>query len=109
LPFWTFRKGLRDKTNDESDVHLPFAAAPPQKTATCFILFYVLFYLYRVFGRFVSITRGVQKHEKTKVQKFQKSLSGLITKNVAFFPPFLFFYSLGCFARFFFVLFLGVS
>jgi hypothetical protein len=51
-----------------------------------------LIFCYRVFGGFV--TRGVQEHEK---HNFLKVPSGLITKNVAFFP-FLFF-SLGCFSR----------
>jgi hypothetical protein len=46
-------------------------------------LFFSSIFLTRFFGRFV--TRGVQNHEK---QFFRKNTSGLITKNVFFFPPF---------------------
>jgi hypothetical protein len=72
--------------------------SPEKKVVTYFILFLFLFFIdffNRVFGRFV--TRGVQKHDK----KNRKNPSGLITKNAAFFYS-VFFFTLGCFARFFF-------
>jgi hypothetical protein len=47
-----------------------------------------------------------QKHDKRFFSK--KNQSGLITKNVAFFLL-LFFFTHSCFARFFFIAFLGVS
>jgi hypothetical protein len=98
----------------ESDVHLP---QPPKKSSyllhlrSSLFLFY--FYLFIDFlSRFWAFrkTRGVQKHDKNFffVQTRQKSIWAH-HKNVAFSssvppPP-----SLGCFARFFLIAFLGVS
>jgi hypothetical protein len=85
LRFWTFRKGLRDKTSDESDVHLP---QPPQKNSH---LLYFMFYLF--VSRFWAFrNKGSSKTRKELVQKFKKVHlpSGLITNNVAFFTPFFF-------------------
>jgi hypothetical protein len=76
-----------------------------KEVVTYFILFLFLFLFFMdfckaFFGRFV--TRGVQKHEK----KNRKNLSGLITKNAGFFPPFFFpplprlFCSIFCLSRF---------
>jgi hypothetical protein len=65
----------------------------PQNKAVGLTSFYFYFYFYflsicfnRVFGRFVTSRRGVKK---TRQKNFQKKSSGLITKNVALFPPFL--------------------
>jgi hypothetical protein len=88
-------KGRRKKDN-ESDVH--YLPQPQNKSSHGTALFYfILFIIYcffivlfnHVFGHF--LTTGVQKHEQNV---FHKSISGLIIKNVAFFPFFYFlFYS----------------
>jgi hypothetical protein len=69
-----------------------------------FIFIFYRFFLRAFFGRFV--TRGVQKHEKKLF--FEKVHLGSSQKMRLFFPPFFFFFSLGCFVRFFFIAFLGV-
>jgi hypothetical protein len=60
-------------------------------------------FFYRVFGRLV--TRGVQKHDKNLKKK---NPSGLITKNVCFFPS-VFFPPPSVVLLDFFIAFLGVS
>jgi hypothetical protein len=72
-----------------------------KKVVTYFILFLFLFLFFRIllrafFGRFV--TRGVQKHEKHCFSK--KYISAHHKKCGVFFLRF-FFFSLGCFVRFF--------
>jgi hypothetical protein len=85
-----------------------------KKGVTCSILFLFLFFidffLPRFFGRFV--TRGVQKHRGNKNSKklfFEKNPSGLITKNVAFFPSGFFFSPSVVWFDFLFIAFLGVA
>jgi hypothetical protein len=100
-------KGRRKK-NDNSDVHLP---QPPQKIVTC------LDFFNRVFGRFVTRLPSSKKHpKKSKNQSwincFFFILSGLVTKNMAFSPPFPppFSFSLGVVLLVYFkTAFLGVS
>jgi hypothetical protein len=100
-------KGRREKKNDESDVHLP----QRQKKSSyllyfifIFIFIFYRFFLKALFGRFV--TRGVQKHEKNF---FPKKPIWAHHKKCGFFSLRFFFFTLGCFVRFFFIAFLGVS
>jgi hypothetical protein len=80
-------KGGREKKNDESDVHLP----QRKKKSSHLLYFYFYFYFY-----FFDFFKGVfwafrnKGSSKTREQKPRKSPSRLITKNVAFFPPFFF-------------------
>jgi hypothetical protein len=69
------------------------------KAVPCFVLFLIQFD--RVFGRFV--TRRDQKHDR---ELFKKVYLGSSQKMWLFFPRF---FSLGCFDRFFYRVFLGVS
>jgi hypothetical protein len=93
----------------KSDVHLPQRYKKSSYLLYFLFLFLFLFLFHRFcfktfFGRF--LTRGVQKHNFCFPP--EKSI-WLITKNTFFFRPFFFFFSLGCFVRFFLIAFLGVS
>jgi hypothetical protein len=94
---------------DGSDVHL---RSPKKRRllATCFFYYiYIDIYLFfidffcHVFGRSVVLTRGNQKHDPKKTKK---TIWAHHKKRGFFFlrPPGIFF-SLGCFARFFYRVF----
>ena len=70
-----------------------FAAAPKTKVVTCFILFSFSFFLIDFLSRFWAF----------------RDKGGSKTRKSPFFLCFFFFVSLGCFARFFLIAFLGVS